>query len=363
MRRFLLWTAACGLWTAPAAAQRMFGNVFLDDDRTPAVGAIVGVADSAGALIARELTGGRGEYVVVLPKPGKYTIVAQRIGSLPAFVRDVVVGDGADVRSRIVLSRQALRPAQVAVRSKPVCELSGDTTGLAGLWDQFQVALTSSDMAQRSKQFLANWGMTEVDLTASGRDTLAKRGYSTPLGLEFPAFPVLSADSSERFGFVLEMSDGVRYHVPGVETFRSPGFLTRRCFAFEPAPDGKPDWIGLHFIPTVARMGLSEVEGTVWFDAKSLEPRAMSFVYTGLPPNYAPARAGGALRFQRISTGHWVPDEWTLRIPSGRLQRLYAYNLDGRPNAFGNVRLDGIRAAIASITELTFNGTTVIRRP
>jgi hypothetical protein len=364
-RLFAVVAAAALVVFAPDAlgAQRLFGTVVQADERTPSVGAIVIALDSAGVVVGRDLATGRGDYVLPLTRPGKYTIVARQIGSLDETVRDIDVAAGRDVRTRIVLSRPVRRPAQVTERSKGVCALAGDSTGLAALWDQLQTALASMEMAESSKMFVATWDARERVLDANLRDTLGRSESSERLALDIPFFPTLRPDSSERLGFVVESAEGVRYFVPGPATLRSPGFIARRCFGFEPAPASQPGWIGLHFWPVGYRMGLSEIEGTVWFDATTLEPRALTFLYGGLPPAFAPARPGGGVRFARISTGHWITDEWTLKVPSGRYQRMFAYDARGNPNGYGNLRLDGVRTTTARLAELTVNGSAIVRRP
>jgi hypothetical protein len=354
---------ALALAGGEAGAQRLFGNVVLADERTPAGGAIVLVTDSLGIRVGRELTSARGDYVLPLARAGKYTIVAQRVGSLAETVRDIVVGEGQDVRTRVVLSRNAPRPPQVEQRTRGVCDLAGDTTGLAVLWDQLQIALATTEMAEASKAFVATWAIRERILTPNLRDTTSRNDSEDRAPLEVPVFPVMRADSTERLGFVIETTDGVKYHTPGFATLRSRGFLNRRCFSFEPAPAGLPGLIGVHYWATGYRIGVNEVEGTVWFDHATLEPRGMSFLFTGLPPAFAAARSGGAMRFRRLPTGHWIGDEWTIRVPSGRFQRMYAYDAHGSPTGYGNLRLDGVRTAVATLTELTINGAPLVRRP
>jgi hypothetical protein len=349
--------------TARAEAQRLFGNIILADDRTPAGGAIVAVTDSLGTLLARELASARGDYVIPLGRAGTYTIVVQRVGSLVEVVRDVTVAAGQDVRARVVLTRDAPRPPRVEQRTRGTCDISRDTTGLATLWDQLQTALATTAMAEASKAFVATWSVREQIMTSSLRDTTSTTVSEERVPLDVPVFPVMRPDSTERIGFVVETTDGVKYHTPGIATLRSRGFLNRRCFAFEPAPPAEPGWIGLHFWATGYRIGINEVEGTVWYDHATLEPTAMTYLFTGLPPALAAARPGGGLRFRRLATGHWIADQWTIRIPSGRFQRMYAYDAHGTPNGYGNLRLDGVRNAVANLAELTVNGTPIVRRP
>lgn len=348
---------------APLNAQRLFGSVVLADDRTPAFGAVVSVIDSAGALVGRDIATSRGDYVIPVSKPGKYALTVRHIGSQDVRVSDVEVAPSRDVRTRIVLTTAVPRPPQVTARTRGVCDLASDSTGLRTLWDQFLTALLSNEVAEQARVFTATWEVREQTIDANVRDTSARSEASERLALDVPVFPMLRPDSSERLGFMIESNDGVRYFTPGMATFRSPTFAAKRCFAFEPAPEGQPSWIGVHFWATGYRIGISEIEGTVWFDAVSLEPRSLTYLYGGLPPSFAAARAGGGMRLARVSTGHWIADEWTLRVPSGRYTRMFAYDTRGNPNGYGNLKLDGVRATTARLTELTVNGTPIIRRP
>ena len=72
-------------------AQRLFGSVVLADDKTPARGALIVAVDSAGIAQGRELANARGEFVIPVSHPGRYTVSARRVGSLEQTVPNVVV--------------------------------------------------------------------------------------------------------------------------------------------------------------------------------------------------------------------------------------------------------------------------------
>lgn len=359
-----LWTATfcAAVVAAPADAQRIFGTVFRADGTTPAAGAIVTVSDARGTVLGRDLTTARGDYVIPLAAADRVTIAARRVGSEPEVVRDLEVTAGRDVRTTITLSRNARRLAQVSTRSREVCDVSTDTTGVASLWAQFQTALASSEMAEATGAFVGSWAQADYSLAANLRDTLARETSALRLGLDQPVVPQMRPDSSARLGFVLETDRGVFYHAPGLSTLRAPSFLARRCFSIEPAPAAQPTWIGLHFRATGYRIGTMEIDGTVWFDATTLEPHALTYFYMGLPPAFATSEAGGAIRFNRAATGHWIADEWMLRIPSARYRRMFAYDSRGVANGYGNLSLDGVRVTVARLMELTVNGNTIYRR-
>lgn len=361
MRTACILTLALAL-AQHAEAQRLFGTVFRADGTTAAGGAIVTVTDAAGTVLGRDLTTARGDYVIPLAAGGRVTIVAQRVGSEPEVMRNVEVSAGRDLRQPITLSRNARRPPPVTAPSREVCDVAGDTTGMASLWAQFQTALASSEMAEGAGGFVGSWSQADFSLGANLRDTLARERSTLRLELAQPVVPQMRPDSSARLGFVLETDQGVFYHAPGLATLRAPSFLARRCFSLVPAPAAQPTWIGLHFRATGYRIGTMEVDGTVWFDAATLEPHALTFFYMGLPPAFASSEAGGAIRFNKAVTGHWIADEWMLRIPSARYRRMFAYDTRGIPNGYGNLSLDGVRVTVARLMELTVNGNTIYRR-
>ncbi len=348
---------------APGQAQRLFGTVVLADGRTPGSGAIVAATDSSGAVVAREMASSRGDYVMPLSAAGTFTLTAWRVGSEPEVVRGVVVGAGSDVRQRIVMARPAPRPPRVSARTGETCELGAATSAPATLWDQLQTALATTAMAEQTRLFVASWTLAQRQIDGNLRDTISRKDSPERMNLEVPIMPTLPPDSSRRRGFVIERPQGVMYHVPGVATLRSASFIEARCFALEPAPADRPTWIGLHFRPSAVRTGLSDIEGTVWFDSASLEPQRLDYSYLGLPPTFAPARPGGSIAFRRVATGHWVADEWTIRVPSGRYIRMFAYDTREVPSGYGNFTLEGVQVTTATLRVLEVNGAPIYRRP
>ena len=143
----------------------------------------------------------------------------------------------------------------------------------------------------------------------------------------------------------------------------SAAFLARRCFALDPPPATQPGWIGLHFRALDFRIGISDIEGTVWLDRATLEPRGLGYRYMHLPPGYAAAEAGGTLRFRQLPTGHWIVEEVTLRVPSGAFRRIFSYDSRGRPSGFATkLTLDGVRIAVLRLDVLELNGSPIFRR-
>lgn len=349
--------------SATAGAQRLFGTVVLADDVTAARGAVVTATDTAGVHAGRELTTARGDFVLPVSHPGRYTITVLRLGSLPETVRDVVVEPGKDHRIKIRIARDAPRPPVVAVRSGEQCNLRSDTTALGYAWSQFLVVLATADLAAESKVFSGTWLRTERWLDKNLRDTVGRSDTTVTMSLDAQMMPALPADSSRVAGFVIESDQGVLYHTPDVQTLASRAFLARRCFSFDPPPPTQPGWTGLHFRSPDFRVGVVDIEGTLWIDRATLEPRGLGFRYVNLPPAFDAAESGGTLRFRQLPTGHWIVEEWTLRVPAGVFRRIFSTDARGALNGYApKLTLDGIRIAGLRLMELERNGSSIFRR-
>ena len=344
-----------------AQAQRIFGAVMMADS-SPARAAIVQAADSTGAIVGRELTTARGDFVLPVPRAGRYTVTALRVGSVAEVVRDLAVQ--GDTRLRIRFTRDTPRPPVTEMRSGERCDIRRDSTLVGLAWGQFQVALMTADMAAETKSFVGTWRRTERTLGRTLKDTVARSDTSEVYPLELPSIPPLAPDSSREFGFVVESEHGVTYHVPDLAILRSDAFTRARCFAFDPAPPSQPGWIGLHFRSREFRVGVAEVEGTIWLDRATLEPRGVGYRYTNLPPAFDASEAGGTLRFRQLPTGHWIVEEYTLRVPTGAFRRIFSYDTRGRVNGYATkLTLEGVRTAALLLTTLELNGTPILRRP
>ena len=363
IRIILMVLVGAGFVPARAHAQRLFGNVVLTDDQTPARAAIVTAADSAGAIAGRELTTARGDFVLPVPHPGKYTVTVLRLGSLPETVRDVVVEPGRDHRMKIRISRDAPRLPSVTVRSGEQCNMSEDAGSLGYTWSQFLIVLATVEMAADARSFSGTWLRTERRLDKNLRDTVFRSDSLEAIALEAPMMPSISADSSRTAGFVIESEQGVLYHTPSAATLASRDFLARRCFSFDPAPVGQPGWTGVHFRSSEFRLGVVDIEGTLWLDRETLEPRGLGFRYVNLPPAFDGAESGGTLRFRQLPTGHWIVEEWTLRVPAGVYRRIFSYDQRGSLNGYAmKLALDGIRIASLRLMDLELNGSPIFKR-
>ena len=335
----------------------------LADDHTAARGAIVTAADSAGEVPGRELTTVRGDFVLPVPHPGRYTVTVLRLGSLPEVVRNVVVETGRDLRMKIRLTRDAPHPPSVTVRSGEQCNIGGDTTALGHAWSQFLTVLATADMAADSKVFSGTWVRSERRLGGNLRDTVQRSDTTVTIALDASMMPAIPPDSSRSAGFVIESEEGVLYHTPNIATFASRAFLARRCFSFDPAPPGQPEWTGVHFRSPDFRVGVVDIEGTLWIDRTTLEPRGLGFRYVNLPPAFAAAESGGTLRFRQLPTGHWIVEEWTLRVPTGAFRRIFSTDSRGALNGYATkLTLNGIRIASLRLIELELNGSPIFRR-
>ncbi|MBM4193989.1 MAG: carboxypeptidase regulatory-like domain-containing protein [Gemmatimonadetes bacterium] len=355
---------AIALGSESAAAQRVFGAAVLPDGSTPAAFALIFAQDAGNRIVAREMASVRGDFVLPLPGSGTFRIKAQHIGHRPVELRDVVLAPGRDQRLELRFTADATRPAPVTVRSAEQCNIDADTSALGEAWRQFKLALESTRLAAETRMFSALWKRTERVLGRSLIDTVSRSDTEERIDLDAPVMPVLPPDSAALAGYVLETEEGVKYHVPDVTIMLSRQFINRRCFSLEPPPPTQPGWFGIHFRSPTFRIGVSEVEGTIWMDRSTMEPRGLGFRYVNIPPPFDPGQPGGTLRFRRFDTGHWLIDDWTMRVPAGVFRRIFSYDVRGAPNGFATrLTLDGVRIVGARMMELEVNGSTIFRRP
>ena len=354
--------AAWLLAVRPGHAQRMFGTVARADGITSSAAVVVTATADDGRIAARDLATARGDFVLPLPRPGSYTITVAALGAMPVATR-ATIGSGQDLRLTLATGRALLPVAPVGARTADICTAGDTSSAAARAWGQFVTALATTQIAAEAKAFSGTWDRSERTLGRFLIDTIARRDTTAMLELEQAVMETLSPDSARDGGFVVETPGGVVYHTPDVAILSSPAFREHRCLSIAPPPATQPAWFGVHFRPERRREGVVDVEGTLWLDRETYEPRALGFRFVDLPPAFASADAGGALVFVRLPTGHWIVDEWMLRAPTGAFRRIFAYDSRNRPAGFAaKLTLDGVRIVSARLTELDMNGTLVYRR-
>ncbi|HLA89636.1 MAG TPA: carboxypeptidase-like regulatory domain-containing protein [Gemmatimonadaceae bacterium] len=316
MRRHRLRLAflAVALCASPVGAQRVRGELYLPDGQSRAVGVLVEASDPGGRIVARTLTGERGEFALTLPGVGQYSLRALRIGHRPTALGRLDVGEGEHPPLRVLLEDRPITLPKLVVSEPRTCRIRTDSGQLvARLWGEASKALGALEVARTRPLLEATWVVYDRVLDSTGR-SVRRQSQQQRKGLSSSPFVSLPADSLARVGYVTRDAQGVVYQAPDAAVLLSDSFAAAHCFQVEPGGESRASWIGVAFRPAGAR-ALPDIAGTFWLDRETAELRLLEYTYTGVSSAVAEAGAGGRLEFARLSTGHWIVSRWHIRMP------------------------------------------------
>ncbi len=159
----------------PLTAQSISGMVVLADSTTPARAVIVQAMDERGVIVARALTGERGEFAVTLRGAGPYGLKVLRIGFKPTVVPPTIVAAGANTQMRIVLNNNAIALSTISVRAQDECRVNPDSGLMVSrVWDEAQKAILTSELREGA-QLTASWIEYERELDSLARNVRAQQ--------------------------------------------------------------------------------------------------------------------------------------------------------------------------------------------
>ena len=95
----------------------------------------------------------------------------------------------------------------------------------------------------------------------------------------------------------------------------SESFVESHCFQAEPWTKDDRDWVGIGFKPAETRRDVVGIRGTLWLDRRSAELQTLEYNYVNLPAVLRTPRAGGSVGFLRLTSGAWLVNEWSIRMP------------------------------------------------
>jgi hypothetical protein len=300
---------------AEISAQTLRGKVVQPSDGLGVSGVLVLLIDSTGNVAARALTDERGEYRVVVTRPGAYKVRALRIGYHPTSLVTVELNARVTLDQQLEVTSRPLALDTLHV-SRERCSSYEGSSIIASAWEQARTALAAAEITSNNRLLNATVLRSRRVLDpGSGRE---RGGLSTESsGFVTKPWGTVPPDSVRRFGYVYRRGDGsTTYYAPDIETLLSDDFLQDHCLRFASGLDST--LLGVAFEPTRARKNLPEITGTVWLDRKSAELRRMEFQYVNLKSLRGAGRVpppGGVMSFGSMSNGGWAISNWELRIP------------------------------------------------
>lgn len=299
------------LIVTPALGQSVTGRVHSAEDGTPVAGVLVVLIGGEESRIGGAITDRAGRYTIRIPEPGRFRVLAERIGFASVASPWFSVGAADTAVMDLSPPVEATTLAGITATASRRCVV-GLQEGLAAqrLWDEARKALTATELAL--EQSLVTWRALDYVRELDPERGAVLRESSTVRN-RIGARPYVSApmETLAGEGFVVSRGDTTTYYAPDAGVLLSDAFLETHCFRGTTSPDGM---VGLAFEPTHERR-TGGIEGVLWLDPGTSELRRLEYRFAGLPSRAAGHRLGGEAGFRRLPNGAWIMDRWELRLP------------------------------------------------
>jgi hypothetical protein len=321
--------------SAPLAAQSVRGIVRNEVSHTIVADALVQLLGDRERVVVSGTSSARGEYVLRAPAEGVYRLRVLRIGYRPwvsdtvRLVADRIQVKDLDVDAGVVVLKELTVTARSSCKRSPSMDARMDA-----VWQQARTMLGLIDAGASGD---LEFRVLTRDRTLDQWERPLGRGTSR-MSRGTGAWPVTSlpADSLAQYGFIQagDPEGGPIYYGPDVAVFFSDAFLGSHCFRLLPAPKGEAELIGLSFEPLPGRK-VADIEGVLWVHQRDGLTR-LEYSYAPTPEWLRKGKAGGVLRFDRVSTGRPIITEWSIQAPIPRIEQ-YRVVVHGFKQTIGEV--------------------------
>lgn len=303
---------------AEAGAQVIRGVVVDSASQQPLPAVLVSLADSANRTLQRFLADASGEFTFLAPRPGRYSVQAERLGMRTETVEPIDVTADQTISLRIPLAHLPITLRGLEVSGDRRCELPGDL-GLETLrvWEEARKVLGSADFTSSAGVYTYDLGKYARELEPGSLKILSESNSfgstSNERPIESRPVQALLAD-----GWVAQDSGGYRYFGLDAHVLLSDEFLDRHCMRLRARHDSRPDLIGLEFRPVRIESRLTQIQGVLWLSRETGGLEWLEFSYLNLP---GPAEQvknehiGGRVEFRSLPDGTWIVSKWHIRMP------------------------------------------------
>lgn len=318
-------------------AQRVVARVYGADSVTPMPRVLV-EATVALRVVARGLSGSDGLVRLAVPSGESVVLRALRPGFRAVVLPSLVVAVGEAREVSIVLGNEPVMLAPSETRGRRSCGAAISSEAWAR-WEQARIVLASTLLTEQDSSLQLRTveyeGWTTAGSAVVVRDSSIREVPVEPL-LEPPHY-----DSLYDRGFARLEGAATRYFAPDPRFLLDERFPERYCLSLT-AVDSVPEgFVGLDFAPQRRRRDrLTLVAGRMLLDARG-RLRQVEFRYEGLPPAQDVTGVGGYLAFAELASGHWILNEWMLRMP-GLVVRMGPNQRFRREDGSYITRADGV---------------------
>jgi hypothetical protein len=292
-------------------AQQVRGTVTDSASRRPIPGAVLSLYGANNAVLGRNITNERGEFVLA-GLGGAQRVRVQRIGFRPRDFPLPTAGGDVTLNVALVSLPTFLEPVRVTANG---CPRRSDQGSAIALLDQARAALLNTIVARETKP--ATMVLYTYDRTMNGTSEridrqVVRADSSYRVAVSFSA--VFGASDFVERGFMRGAADGLTFYAPDADVLLSDAFATGYCFRLMAPNRARPNQLGLGFSAADRKRDRIDVDGALWIDTAARSLRDIEFKFAGLDPNLEQHGPGGTLSFREMSNGTVLIDQWTLRL-------------------------------------------------
>jgi len=302
----------------PAVAQRVEGRVVSAADSAGIASALVQLLDGAGARVAQVSTAAGGTFRLSAPTPGRYVVAVLRIGQRAWRSAAMDLETGVRRSLTIAVPDDPILLAQISVEARNTCRASpAEGTLVAELLQQVDRALTLTRMA------MERWESGRLVELYERTTTLAFQTVDSTGTVDVgSAWPIRGAapESLAVHGFVRQEVEApgqplgrALYYWPDAPVLLSPWFLATHCFSVSEGSGADSGTVVVTFRPEQTRR--ADIAGRLVLAGRTLELRRVEWRYVGLPYWVSREGSGGAMMFDRLPSGVYLPVQWWARAP------------------------------------------------
>lgn len=328
-----------------AGAQVIRGVVVDSASQQPLPAVLVSLADSADRSLQRFLAGATGEFRFLIPRPGRYSVQAERLGMKTETVEHIDVAAGETVSLRIILAHLPITLEGIEASGDRRCELPRDL-GLetARVWEEARKVLGAADFTSSADVYVYDLGKYVRELEPGSLKILSESHsfWSTvnERPIESRPMEVLLAG-----GWVSREPEGHRYFGPDAHVLLSDEFLDTHCMQLRARDESPPNLVGLEFRPVRIQSRRTQIRGVLWLSRETGGLEWLEFGYLNLPGPAEEAKSdqiGGRVEFRGLPDGSWIVSKWHIRMPRvvEEVRRVLHYNVR-RPRLKGIVEEGG----------------------
>ncbi|MEO7087021.1 MAG: carboxypeptidase-like regulatory domain-containing protein [Gemmatimonadaceae bacterium] len=302
---------------ALAAAQIVQGRIIESTAGTPVAGAVISLVDSAGASLARTVSGADGRYRLNAAG-ATWAVRAIHIGFRPLAQSIRRPVSGATTTVDLSLARLPALLESVNVLDQPRCPAAGDGAATFALWEQARAALLATVVAREANP--ATVRMVSYDRLLSSTDGRIQRqtvSESTFVASQ-PVVSRRNANEYETLGYRDTTAErGTdRFYAPDADVLLDPAFARGHCLSLHPSDAAHAGEIGLQFSPVAGADSIVDVAGVIWIgealrSLRSVEFRFASGRRVALGPD---STSGGGLWYHEMPNGLVLPTRWDLHV-------------------------------------------------